>query len=191
MKTFKYILIGYLITHITFMLIVGFTSFTGLKDKKSYETLNPAGQAIVDFSSLFECSKSVNDFIYFYSIFTGTNRGYSFFSPNVAETKVDIAFVADGNRIELPLLTQESKLKFECANLHFKSNIFDEEERDVILRSISSYLFSANPDIDKIDVYLHLSKYMDLQTARDLGYGVKRKSILGFSATKKEKIAKN
>ncbi|WP_299712140.1 hypothetical protein [uncultured Tenacibaculum sp.] len=192
MKTFKYILLGCLVAHIAFMLIIGFTSFTEFKDdQEAYSKLNPTGQKIVDYSSFFKCSEAVTDFIYCYSIFTGTNRGYSFFSPNVTQIKVDIAFMANDKKIELPLLTQESKLKFGCANLHFKSNIFNVEERELILKSISSYLFSANPDIEKLDVYLNLSRYMDLETAKSLGYKVAHKSILGFSATKHQKIAKN
>ncbi len=191
MKTLKYILLSFLVIHITFMLIIGFTSFTEFESEDSYKTLNPVGQKIVDFSSLFICPDDVNDFIFFYSIFTGTNRGYSFFSPNVTPIRVGISFTNQNKEIGLPLLTKESKLKFKCTNLHFNSNIFDVEEREQILKSISSYLFSNNPDIEQLDVYLNFQHYSDLKTVRNSGYQVDKKSILSFSATKHEKIAKN
>lgn len=180
----KKVLILYFIIHVIFMLIVGFTSFTDFKDKETYNKLNSVGQIIVEYSDLFQCSKPLTDFIFFYSIYTGTNRGYAFFSPNISPTKVNISFVADGKEIKLPFITQESKLKFGCANLHFNSNIFDIDEREIILKSISSYLFSNNPNIDKLDIYLKLKHFMDLETVRNLGYKVHHKSILGFSATK-------
>lgn len=192
MKIFKNILLGYLAIHVLFMLIVGFSSFSNfssLTDMDTYNRLNPAGKLVVDQTDLITVPKPATDFIFFYSIYTGTNRGYSFFSPNISSVKVDMIFMADGKEVELPFVMQESKLKFSCANLHLHSRLFDVEERDIILKSISSSIFSNNPGIQELDIYFDLYRYQDLQTVIDSSYMVKNKKILGFSVRNNKRVA--
>jgi len=192
MKTLKKVLTAYLGIHMLFMLIVGFSSFSNFSsqtDEDTYNTLNPAGQFVVDMTDWFTIPKPATDFIFFYSIYTGTNRGYSFFSPNISKIKVDILFMADGKEVDLPFVTSESKLKFSCANLHLHSRLFEEEERDIILKSISSSIFSNNPEIQELEVYLDLYKYQDIETVRNSEYEVQNKKILGFSVTKNKRVA--
>jgi hypothetical protein len=171
------------------MLIIGFASFTSFQDEESQAKLNPFGKFIANQSTLFETPKPVTDFIYFYAKYTGTNRGYSFFSPNLSPIKVSMRFMADGKEIKLPFKSPESILKFRSANLHFNSNIFDVEEREVILKSIASSLFSDHQEIDKIDVYLDLFRFNTLESAATEGHQVMHKEILGFSTTKNKDIA--
>ncbi|WP_046757837.1 hypothetical protein [Kordia jejudonensis] len=189
MKTTKKILLGYLAVHLLFMLIIGFASFTSFQDDESQAKLNPVGKFIANKASLFETPKPVTDFIFFYAKYTGTNRGYSFFSPNISPIKVSMRFMADGEEIHLPFKSPESFLKFRSANLHFNSNIFDVEEREVILKSISSSLFSDHQDIDKIDIYLDLYRFNTLESAATDGHQVMYKEILGFSTTKNKEVA--
>ncbi len=189
MKIIKKILLGYLSVHCLFMLIIGFVSFTSFQDEKFQEELNPVGKFIVDKSSLFETPKPITDFIFFYAKYTGTNRGYSFFSPNISPNKISLRFMADGKEIHLPLKSPESFLKFRVANYHFNSKIFEIEEREIILKSISSSLFSEHEDIDKIDIYLDLYRFNTLENVAIDGYQVMYKEILGFSTTKNKEVA--
>jgi len=189
MVILKKILVVYLFGHILFMLIIGFSSFSSFIDETTFKELNPVGQFIVKKTDMYTLPKQLTDFVFFYSIYTGTNRGYSFFSPNISPTKVNILFMADGKEINLPFKTQESRLKYGCTNLHLSSKIFDKEEREIILKSLSSSLFSNNPDIEKLDIYLDLHNYTDLKTVKNDGYNVQHKRILGFSALKNNVIA--
>ncbi|MEM6685347.1 MAG: hypothetical protein AAF617_06070, partial [Bacteroidota bacterium] len=180
---------GYLTMHIACTLIIGFVSFSTFQSEENQERLNPVGKFIANSASYFQTPKAVTDFIYCYAKFTGTNRGYSFFSPNVTPVKIDLRFMADGKQITLPIKSQESYVKFGCANLHFNSNFFDGEEREIILKSISASLFNDYPEVDKIDVYLDLFRFNDLKSAQKVGPQMMHKAILGFSSTKNPELA--
>tara|TARA_B110000503_G_C7119309_1_gene401745 strand:- start:465 stop:1058 length:594 start_codon:yes stop_codon:yes gene_type:complete len=186
MKNLKFILIAYFLLHTLMMVIIGFSSFSHFKDEVTYKKLNPFGKVIVDTATDYKSPQAIVDFIFLYSIYTGTNRGFSFFSPNVAASKVDINFMSNGKEVVLPFLTQELDLKFRCLNSHFNSNIFDIEERETILKSITSYIFSNNKNINQLDVYLNIEKYPSILITQDLGYQKYTNNILAFSITKKE-----
>ena len=186
MKNVKKILLFYLLLHISIMLTIGFSSFSHFKSKDAHKKLNPFGKVIVDKASKYKSPQLIVDFIFLYSIYTGTNRGYSFFSPGVAGSKTEIKFMSNGKEIVLPFLTQEMNLRFRSLNSHFNSNIFDIEEREAILKSIASYIFSNNKNIKRLDVYLNIEKYPSILAAKDLGYQKYNNNILAFSITKKE-----
>lgn len=189
MKVLKNILIGYLVIHLLCMIIIGFASFSTFQSEENQENLNPFGKFVANSASYFETPKPVTDAIFFYAKYTGTNRGYSFFSPNISPVKVSMRFMADGKQIKLPFKSPESKLKFRSANLHFNSNIFDIEEREIILKSISSSLFNDHPEVDQIDIYLDLFRFNTLENAQKEGAKVMYKEILGFSTTKNKELA--
>lgn len=185
MNTLKKVLIFYFILHVSIMLILGFSSFSHFSDDVTYKKLNSFGKSIVDKAVDYKSSQTIVDFIFLYSIYTGTNRGFSFFSPNVAASKVKIKFISNEKEVTLPFLTQELDLKFRCLNSHFNSNIFDIEERETILKSISSYIFSNNKNIEVLDVYLNIEKYPSISIAQEIGNKKYSKNILAFSITKK------
>ncbi|WP_299883998.1 hypothetical protein [uncultured Lacinutrix sp.] len=184
MKIIKKILASYFLIHIVLMMILGFSSFSYFKDDVTFNKLNPYGQAVVKKADEYRSPELIVDFIFLYSIYTGTNRGFSFFSPNVSASKVGITFMSNGKEIELPLKTQELALKFRCLNSHFNSNIFNIEEREIILKSISSYIFSNNTNLNQLDVYLDINKYPSLLISQEIGYQFYNKQILAFSITK-------
>ncbi|MDH7446089.1 hypothetical protein [Aquimarina sp. 2201CG14-23] len=147
--------------------------------------LNNGGKTIVkNVKPAVELKSKMIDFMMLYSSYTGASKGYSFFSPNVGGESSELLFIADGERVDFSLLSEESFLKFKTASYFFKSRMEDEELRELILKSMSAYLFNGNPEIEQIDIYLDLYKVEDLKKVKDHGFRLKNKKILGFTACK-------
>lgn len=183
MKTIKILLLSFLAFHVFTVIIVGFSRFKDFDTNNNQ--INPIGKMVIHKSKSIDYLNSfLKDPVFFYSLFAGTNRGYSFFSPNVSSTKINLSFEGDGKNLELPIISPETKTKFNAASLHFNSNLSNEKERTLFLKSITTSLFNHNPETKKIDVYLNLSKYNDINTYLEKKNIYNEKKILGFTASK-------
>lgn len=184
MKTLKIILMSFFTIHFIVITVVGFSRFSELSSSKN-DKVNSFGQVVINKSKLVDnLNISTKDAIFFYSLFTGTNRGYAFFSPNVTSKKLELSFKSGEKTIQLPFKSLESDIKFFGANLYFNSNLDKIKERDSFLQSISTSFFNRDLKMKDIDVYLNLSIYSDIKSTKEKGFVVNKKIMLGFRAKK-------
>lgn len=184
MKTLKIFLMLFLTIHFIVITVVGFTRFSELSSHEE-DGINPFGALIIKKSQVMNhLNGKPKNVMFAYSLFTGTNRGYAFFSPNVSSKKLDLSFQSSGKSICLPFKCTESLTKYFGANLYFNSNLDKTKERDSFLQSISTSLFNNNIGIKDLDVYLNLSMYSDIKETQNKGLVIQKKSIKGFTAKK-------
>ena len=187
MKALKIGLLAYLVFHLYTSLTINFSGYTQFDNEEYAHRLNPFGKFVAqNIDASAHQPNFIKDIIHFQSTFTGTNRGYSFFSPNVSRFNMKLLFIVDGEEMHVPLNTQESVLKFETASYFFESNFRHKKVRTDILKSFSKWYFASNPDIEKIDVYLDMYQFDNLTKVRTTGYKVKHQKLLGFTISKKE-----
>ena len=184
MKTLKIFLILFFTIHFIVITVVGFTRFSELSSNED-EGINPFGAFIIKKSHVMDhLNGKPKNTMFAYSLFTGTNRGYAFFSPNVSSKKLDLSFQSNGKHIYLPFKSTESDTKYFGANLYFNSNLDKSKERDSFLQSIATSLFNNNLELKDLDVYLNLSMYSDIKSTQNKGLVIQKKSIKGFTAKK-------
>ncbi len=114
----------------------------------------------------------------FYSNMTGTNRGYEFFSPNVSNGSSKLLFISEKDKEIKVLKSIESKVKFLTATYYFNIHIFDEDMKNKLLASICSRIFTLNPQINEISVYIKVSKYNKLNNSFSKNYNISYEKIL-------------
>ncbi|WP_130734726.1 hypothetical protein [Flavobacterium sp. J27] len=184
MKTLKIFLMLFFAIHFIVITVVGFSRFSELTTTEN-DKVNSFGQVIIKKSKWIDnLNLTTKDAIFFYSLFTGTNRGYAFFSPNVTSKKLELSFKSGDKIIEMPFRSVESDTKFFGANLYFNSNLDKIKERDSFLQSISTSFFNRDLNMKDLDVYLNLSMYSDINYTRENGLSINKKSMLGFRAKK-------
>lgn len=184
MKTLKIVLMLFFAIHFIVITVVGFSRFSELSVSEN-DKVNLFGHAVITNSKLVDkINDTTKDGIFFYSLFTGTNRGYAFFSPNVTSKKLELSFKSGDKIIQLPFKSIESDIKFFGANLYFNSNLDKVKERDSFLQSISTSFFNRDLSMKDIDVYLNLSVYSDIKNTSENGFTINKKSMLGFRAKK-------
>ena len=161
----KTILVIFFIFHIVCVNIINLCAFSGLGEKER-EKLNPFGKRYVKIANRF---LKKNELISCYTNFTGTNRGYEFFSPNISRFSLKIKFL-ETNGKEIPLYNSfESTLKFGTASYYLNSNLFNENLRNEIFESYCKRIFAMNENITKINIVLQITEYNDLYTLYNNG----------------------
>lgn len=187
MKTLKLLLLLFLIFHVLSTLIINFSGYADFSVDNYQHKLNPFGKHIVNNVAKSVDFAATRPALEFHSSFLGTNRGYSFFSPNVSREYMNLIFVADGKTLEIPLSSSESVLKFKTARFFFESNFKNETLRNHILKSFSRWYFLHNAEIDKIDVFFDFYKLNNLAEVKKNGYNVVNEKIYGFTVNRKNK----
>ena len=184
MKKLKIFLMLFFAIHFIVIIVVGFSRFSELTTLDN-ERVNSFGEIVIKKSKLVDnLNESTKDAVFFYSLFTGTNRGYAFFSPNVTSKKVELSFKCGDKVIELPFRSVESNTKFFGANLYFNSHLDRIKQRDSFLQSISTSFFNQDLTMKNLEVYLNLTMYSDINYTRENGLLINKKSMLGFKAKK-------
>lgn len=186
MKLLKLGLLTFFIISFYSSLVVNLQGYSNFDGKDYQKRLTNFGILVVNSSSIIDKgSIFYNNGFRLLSTFNGTNRGYSFFSPNVSNSRVDISFVSEDGILEMPLESPESLQKFKTSLHYFKSNLEKEELRNSILSSFAQWHFAQNPDIHKIKVYFDLYEVNSLSNI-EMGLAKdRRKKILGFLLEKK------
>lgn len=186
MKLFKIGLLTFFIIGFYSSMIVNLQGYSNFAGKDYQERLTNIGTIVVNSSGIIDkMSIFYNNGFRLLSTFNGTNRGYSFFSPNVSNSRVDISFVSEKGILKMPLESPESLQKFKTSLHYFKSNLDKEELRNSILTSFAQWHFAQNPNIHKIKVYFDL---YEVNTLSNIEMGLpkdRRKKILGFLLEKK------
>jgi hypothetical protein len=163
-KFYKVGLIAILMVHLISSLRYNWLGLEGLKaETPKINRLNRLGIAVIYKIGNKIFDNSISRCTNVYAVYTGTNRGYEFFSPNISPVKVDLAFYSGNSELDLPLQRQESRNKLIAVGYYLMKNIRDEKLRAQILGSISTRLFSLHPGVHSLDIYLNISQisYLD------------------------------
>lgn len=182
MKFLKIGLLLFFVINLYSSFIVNLEGYSKFGEGNYTDKLNPLGQLVVkNIHSLDKISAPFDQVFKYQARYAGTDRGYSFFSPNVSHSSLNILFKADDKFLEMPLDSPESLLKFKTALYHFESSFKKKDFRDDILKSLAQWHFSKMPELHEIEVYFDLYQYQDL---KDMPKEIKNKKILAFKLTR-------
>lgn len=182
MKFLKIGLLLFFVINIYSAFIVNLEGYSKFGKNNYKDKLNSFGQMVVkNIHSLDKVSAPFDHIFIYQARYAGTDRGYSFFSPNVSHSSLNILFKADGKYLEMPLDSPESLLKFKTALYHFESSFKKKDLRDDILKSLAKWHFSQMPELHEIEVYFDLYQYQNLE---DMPKEIKNKRILAFTLTR-------
>lgn len=163
MKTVLKILVSF---HISLVFIVCLNGLTQelMTDGKS---INKYGAVLLKNIDLNIYDYKMFDALKVYGIYTGTARGYSFFSPNVSRVEKDFYFVSQDDQLIKPDTKYfETSFKFNAFKSGLFKEIFNTTDIDDHLSSLGAHLMSTNNSVDCIDMYLTYNKYNDLAMAK-------------------------
>ncbi len=188
MKFLKIGLLLFFVINIYSSFIVNLEGYSKFGKGNYNDKLNSFGELIVkNIHYLDNVSVPFDQVFKYQARYAGTDRGYSFFSPNVSHSSLNILFKADGQLLEMPLDSPESLLKFKTALYHFESSFKKKDFRDDILKSLAKWHFSQMPNLHEIEVYFDLYQYQDL---KDMPKKIKNKRILAFTLTRSKQSEK-
>ena len=120
-----------------------------------------------------------------YGLYTGTARGYSFFSPNVPRTEKDFYFISEyGTRIKPQTKYFETSFKYNAFKTGLFKEIFSDSDKNNYLRSLGAHFMTAN-SIDCLDMYMTYIEYNDIDIAREDQSHCNTKEIHLFTLRKK------
>ncbi|MGE8536614.1 MAG: hypothetical protein ACN6OJ_18650 [Chryseobacterium sp.] len=148
MKNNKLVFIIFLI--LIFHAIVSITnniySLSYFKDIKNI-ALNPVGKI---YAQIVPTDTSYYpDMIMYYSNYTGIDRGYAFYSPNLNRNKIEYSFSTNNNTTPIPISfnTKESNVKYMSMSINL-TNMFDNrKKRNKLVKDISIFMLNQNKEI--------------------------------------------
>ncbi|ASZ12976.1 hypothetical protein CK934_19435 [Chitinophaga sp. MD30] len=157
------------------------------KTKVAVDRLNRVGEYVIYNKYLRYLNARPFRIFNIYSIYTGTNRGYTFFSPNITPIKAAFSFYDHDRELTIPLKTRESRSKMIVATYFLLTNVDKEAIRNDVLKAMSSRIFSLNPEVYQLDVYLDYERYAYLSAARRHADYIERKHLKAFTITRDKK----
>jgi len=162
----KIVLALFVALHVLLSIRFNLLGITALKLNNEENKINRLGKLFVGKKggnlekaltiSLFEMSN-------FYNVYTGTNRGYTFFSPNISPIKATLCFFNGDDQLEIPLKNTESKSKLYTTTYYLLVHLDNEKIRNQILRPIASRLFTLHPEASTLESYIDLTKIPSLK----------------------------
>tara|TARA_B100000780_G_C21034269_1_gene414796 strand:- start:342 stop:893 length:552 start_codon:yes stop_codon:yes gene_type:complete len=173
----KLFLKALLITHIISLLFVNIISFKQFS-KNETKRLNSFGKSFLVDSKIATIPEFIKNTIGLYSNLIGSNRGYEFFSPNVSNGSSKLIFISENGQVIEIVKSIESQVKLLTATYHFNTYIFNEKMKNKILASICSRIFTLNPQINEISVYVKFSKYNELKNSYSKNYNISYEKTL-------------
>ena len=183
MKWFKYFLLSCLIIHIYASFLVNLTPLKRLITDKT--DLSLFGKWFKE-KNTFKYPKPLEIPLNVYSIYTGTNRGYEFFSPNVSSNYLEFEFVQNNIEMMFPLVSQEAQIKLLTAKVFLSSFLFNEDSRKQIMLSIGNRFFIQNSQVNEIQVFLKFTKFTQLKNFKISQITKQEKKVLAFTIRKHE-----
>ncbi|MFD2742879.1 MULTISPECIES: hypothetical protein [Sphingobacterium] len=102
-----------------------------------------------------------------YGVYTGTNRGYSFFSPNVSSVTACLSFYNGKQKLEIPIKNVETKSKLLVMTYFLLLHLESEEIRNQIVLPTASRLFTQHPELSKIEAFIEYEKMPSLKNKKE------------------------
>lgn len=166
----KKILLLILCGHVLSVTILNYSSIISLVSKKT--DYNRYANRIIPYIKNEKLNPDILNTLAAVENMIGADRGYEFFSPNVASKEGVILFEDSyGNRLDL-LDSIEGYIKYYTFNSYSREFLTNENKRNEIFTNISKLLFSKYSEISEINIYL-LSKSINKETIQ-----LKTKKIL-------------
>ena len=178
MKKIRILFASYLMVHLACLLLVNIflIQVFSLKNKELNKELNTFGKYFLNLR-MDSIPNYIQHPVKSYTNLTGTDSGYGFFTPNAPRASSKFTFISEKGR-EIKLLKSiESPIKLNAVISRSKSFILDEKKRNELLKSICSRLFTLNPQIKEISVFLEHSKYDKLKKSTSTNYTIDREKI--------------
>jgi len=185
MKKLKIVLALFVGLHVLLAIRFNLLGLTALKLNNEENKINWLGKLLVGkkggnlekalTGSLFKISN-------FYNVYTGTNRGYTFFSPNISPIKANLCFFNGDDQLEIPLKNTESKSKLSTTTYYLLVHLDNEKIRNQILRPIASRLFTLHPEASTLESYIDFAKIPYLK--EDTEKGTVSKRLKAFTITR-------
>lgn len=175
-KKIQTVLIILFLFHITASVFVNITSFNYLKQNNRDKNLNVMGKFYID------NLKKVNIpfFIKVYTNYSGTIRGYAYYSPNIRNIKNKYEFYDGNKKIDGLMRTYESNLKFNTMLINLTDIIHNKSIRQDIAKSLYNNI-TYNTPIKELNIKLKVQKFTPLKKYKP---GDKRDTVKTFEAYK-------
>jgi hypothetical protein len=158
-KKISIFLVILFIVHVLITISINITSIAFLKDKSKVK-INSFGKLYLDKVWNFEFPEIVK----FYSNYAGISHGYTFYSPNLPDIKINYVFYSKNKPIKNVVMMSESRIKFQTLLdniIIYKSNI---KVRENIFKSIYRNVLRRNNNLNEIDVNMVVKKIKPLDT---------------------------
>jgi hypothetical protein len=178
MKTYFYsfLCLGFLF-HISLTFIVNVSSFKYLKNNSKVK-LNPVGLFYINNSISFKIPKGLK----LYANYTGTDKGYTYYSPNLPRAKYEYEFYNENVKIENIVCTKEAKIKFNTMMINFTDNVNNTSIRENIVQSLFQNIQNKNQLLlNNCKMTICIKK---VKTLHEFEYGQERDSIKKILAYK-------
>lgn len=182
MKSTKLVLILILCLHVICLLKANLQGLTFIDNADYKKNINPFGKAVNTFIKKIDMPENVwFYFRAFYATYSGTNRGYEFFSPNIPNTWIEFSYFANKKEIDIPLVSNEAKVKFFTSNFFLQKYFAKEKFRDRVLKSISMRLFSLDEKIREMEISITVNKIQPLNFYQSQNKMIARSVIPSFT----------
>jgi len=172
MKKLKIVLALFVGLHMLFSIRFNLLGLTALKLNNEENKINWLGKLFVGKKGgNLEKALTISPFEMsnFYNVYTGTNRGYTFFSPNISPVKAKLCFFDGEDQLEIPLKNTESKSKLSVTTYYLLVHLDDEKIRNQILRPIASRLFALHPEALKLESYIDFIRIPSIKEDTERG----------------------
>lgn len=156
-KTLLLLLCG----HVLSVTLLNYSSIVSLVSKKT--DYNRYASRIIPYIKDVKLNPDILNVVATAENMIGADRGYEFFSPNVASKEGIILFEdSDGNVLDI-LDSIEGYIKYYTFNSYFREFLTNENKRNEIFINISKFLFYKYDNISEIKIYL-ISKSISEET---------------------------
>ena len=152
MKKLQFLLLLLLLLHGILLLLANINSLNHLKSKTI--DLNFFGQKYTKYSSII---KFPEVFI-LYLNYSGSDRGYAYYSPNVSREKVSFAITDQQNKKIIPIHTESSKFRFNILMINSTKIIENQKIRNQLIKSLSEYIFAKAKNVKELTLKINLKK---------------------------------
>lgn len=162
------------VMHIVITIAINFTGLSFLKDKNNCR-VNSFGKFYIEKIADYNYPQIIKS----YANYTGIGHGYSYYSPNLPDTKINYSFYNQNAEVKNIVMMSESKLKFKTLMDNITIYSKDSNVRKNILESIYRNILLKNPKVAEIKVNIEMGY---LKHLNEYYLGKKRDSIFKIKA---------
>ena len=157
MKKLNLLLFLILLLHGILLFFANINSLNYLKNKPV--ELNNFGKKYINTNSIIKFP----EFLILYLNYSGSDRGYAYYSPNISREKVSFAITDQQNKKIIPINTESSKFRFNILMINSTKIIEDQKIRNQLIKSLSEYIFAKDKRVKKLTLKINLKKLKTLQ----------------------------
>ncbi|MCU7613927.1 hypothetical protein N0B16_05710 [Chryseobacterium sp. GMJ5] len=176
MKRIQNLLILLFFIHIAISVFININSFTYLKLNHRDKNLNSMGKFYIDRLQKINPPYPVK----VYANYSGTIRGYAYYSPNIRNIKHVYEFYNGTQKINGLMKTYESDLKFNTMLINLTDIISNKSIREEIAKSLYNNV-TYDTDIKELNIKLKVKKFTSLKEYQSVG---RRDTVKVFEAYK-------